>query len=77
MHTYRQIAWQLTESFKLESSEKNIELDLIHAAFAQVRERKTLYILIDEAHLLDLSALRKLRLLFESFPKQHNLILFG
>jgi MSHA biogenesis protein MshM len=77
LHTYRQIAWQLVESFKLESTERALEKDLIDAAFAQVRERKTLYILIDEAHLLDLSVLRKLRLLFERFPKNHNLILFG
>ena len=77
LHTYRQIAWQLAESFKLETHEKNLENDLIQTAFQQVRERKTLYILIDEAHLLELSVLRKLRLLFERFPKNHNLILFG
>ncbi len=33
--------------------------------------------MIDEAHLLDMQVLRKLRLLFERFPKKHNLILFG
>lgn len=77
LHTYRQIAWQLAEAFKLETTEKTLERDLIQAAFAQVRERKTLYILIDEAHLLDVSVLRKLRLLFERFPKKHNLVLFG
>lgn len=77
LHTYRQIIWQLAESFKLETSEKTIESDLIECAFAQIRERKTLYILIDEAHLLETSVLRKLRLLFERFPKNHNLILFG
>ncbi len=77
LHTYRQIIWQLSESFKLETSEKNIERDLIQAAFTQIRERKTLYILIDEAHLLDLYVLRKLRLLFERFPKNHNVVLFG
>lgn len=77
LHTYRHITWQLAESFKLDTTEKNIESDLINAAFAQVRERKTLYILIDEAHLLDLGVLRKLRLLFERFPKNHNLVLFG
>ena len=77
LHTYRQIIWQLAESFKLETTEKAIERDLIQAAFEQIRERKTLYILIDEAHLLDLSVLRKLRLLFERFPKNHNLVLFG
>lgn len=77
LHTYRQIIWQLAESFKLETTEKQIEKDLIQEAWAHVRERKTLYILIDEAHLLELATLRKLRLLFERFPKHHNLILFG
>lgn len=77
LHTYRQILWQLAESFKLETTQKAIETDLIQCAFAQVRERKTLYILIDEAHLLELSVLQKLRLLFERFPKNHNLVLFA
>jgi len=77
LHTYRQIIWQLADAFKLETLDKTIEKDLIHAAFEQVKARKTLYILIDEAHLLETAVLRKLRLLFERFPKSHNLILFG
>lgn len=77
LHTYRQILWQMAESLKLETTERAIEADLIQCAFTQIRERKTLYILIDEAHLLELSVLRKLRLLFERFPKNHNLVLFG
>ena len=77
LHTYRQIAWQLAQSLQIETSDKHIEKDLIQEAFAQVRERKTLYILIDEAHLLELTTLRKLRLLFDKFPKNHNLILLG
>ena len=77
LHTYRQIIWQLAESFKLETTEKHIEKDLIQEAFTHIRERKTLYVLIDEAHLLELPTLRKLRLLFERFPKNHNVILFG
>ena len=56
---------------------KNIENELIQNAFNHIRERKTLYILIDEAHLLDMQVLRKLRLLFERFPKKHSLVLFG
>jgi len=77
LHTYLQILTQLAESFKLELPEKHLEKELIQNAFNQIRERKTLYILIDEAHLLDMQVLRKLRLLFERFPKKHNLILFG
>lgn len=77
LHTYRQILWQLAESMKLDTSEKNIEKDLIHEALVHTRERKSVYVLIDEAHLIELTTLRKLRLLFDRFPKNHNLILLG
>jgi len=77
LHTYLAILKQLAESFKLQVPVKALEAELIQCAFAHTRERKTLYILIDEAHLLDMQVLRKLRLLFEQFPKKHNLILFG
>ena len=77
MHTYRQIIRQLADAFKLDCADKTIEKELINAAFSQVKAHKTLYILIDEAHLLEIAALRKLRLLFERFPKNHNLVLLG
>jgi len=77
MHTYWQILTQMAESFKMEVPEKSLEKALIQTAFEHLRQRKTLYSLIDEAHLLDMQVLRKLRLLFEQFPKQHNLVLFG
>jgi len=77
LHTYLAILKQLAESFKIQVPVKDLEKALIHSAFNQIRERKTLYILIDEAHLLDMTVLRKLRLLFEQFPKKHNLVLFG
>lgn len=77
LHTYRQIVWQLADAFKIETSDKTIEKDLIAEAFVHVREHRTLYTLIDEAHLLEMANLRKLRLLFAKFPNNHNLILFG
>jgi len=77
LHTYLNIVKQLAESFKLEVPAKDIEKELIACAYNHVKERKTLYILIDEAHLLDMQVLRKLRLLFGRFPKKHNLVLFG
>ncbi len=77
MHTYLNLIKQLAESFKIEVPTKDLETALIQTAFTHVRERKTLYTLIDEAHLLDMAVLRKLRLLFERFPKKHNLVLFG
>lgn len=77
MHTYLNILKQLAESFKIDVPIRDLEKELINSAFNHIQERKTLYILIDEAHLLDMQVLRKLRLLFERFPKKHNLILFG
>lgn len=77
LHTYWQILAQMAESFKMEVPEKHLEKELIKTAFEHIRQRKTLYVLIDEAHLLELAVLRKLRLLFEQFPKTHNLVLFG
>ncbi len=77
MHTYLNILKQLAESLKLEVSMHHLEKEIIGAAFQAVQERKALYTLIDEAHLLEMSVLRKLRLLFERFPKKHNLVLFG
>lgn len=77
MHTYQKILRQLAESFKIETTDKNLEKELIQAAYNHVRERKTLFTIIDEAHLLDMASLRKLRLLFDKFPKNNNLVLFG
>jgi len=77
LHTYSNILKQLAESFKIDVPAKDIERELIACAFNHIKERKTLYILIDEAHLLDMQVLRKLRLLFERSPKKHNLVLFG
>ncbi|WP_444997559.1 ExeA family protein [Aliikangiella sp. IMCC44359] len=77
LHTYTQIIRQLAESFKIEPSEKQLEKELIQTAFHHARDRKTVFTVIDEAHLLDMSVLKKLRLLFDRFPKNHNLILLG
>ena len=77
LHTYLAILKQLADSFKIDVTEKKQEQALISTAFEQVQKRKTLYILIDDAHLLEIVVLRKLRLLFEQFPKKHNLVLFA
>jgi len=77
LHTYLNILTQLAEAFKIEAPQRQLEQQLINAAFDHVRAGRTLYVLIDEAHLLDMNNLRKLRLLFDRFPKNHNLILFG
>ena len=77
MHTYLPILKQLAESLHLSVPLKDIESELIKAAYRHVQSQKNLYVIIDEAHLLDVSILRKLRLLFERFPKKHNLVLLG
>jgi MSHA biogenesis protein MshM len=77
LHTYFNILKQLAESFKIDVPINHLEKELINSAFTHIRNRKTLYVLIDEAHLLDVTVLRKLRLLFDRFPKKHNLVLFG
>ena len=77
LHTYLTILKQLAESLQIEVAMKDRERELIQAAYRHVQSQKTLYIVIDEAHLLDVMTLRKLRLLFERFPKKHNLVLLG
>ncbi|MFQ3247199.1 MAG: MSHA biogenesis protein MshM [Arenicella sp.] len=77
LHTYFNILKQPAESFKIDVPINHLEKELINSAFNHIRQRKTLYTLIDEAHSLDMIVLRKLRLLFDRFPKKHNLVLFG
>ena len=67
----------MAQSLQLDARLKDIEKELIQAAYRHVQSQKTLYIVIDEAHLLEVMILRKLRLLFERFPKKHNLVLLG
>ncbi len=78
LHTYGPILRQLAESLQLSATPvKDLEKELVQAAWRHVQAQKTLYIVIDEAHLLDIGILRKLRLLFERFPHKHNLVLLG
>ncbi len=53
------------------------ERRLIDFAVQTNRLGKMLVPIIDDAHLMDIHCLRKLRLLLEEFPKSHNLILIG
>lgn len=77
LHTYGKIIKQMALSMKIDAPEQQLEKELIQTAYKHIREQKTLYTLIDEAHLLDMPTLRKLRLLFDKFPHKHNLVLFG
>ena len=77
MHTWQPILRLLAESLQVNAPLKNIEKELVQAAIRHVQSQKTLFIVIDDAHLLDVAILRKLRLLFERFPQKHNLVLLG
>ncbi|TWT87002.1 AAA family ATPase [Stieleria varia] len=79
LHTYTNTVKILCEAFKIEfeTSAFKCERKLIQQAFALNRSGKMLVTVIDDAHLMDMENLRRLRLLLEDFPKNHNLILVG
>jgi type II secretory pathway predicted ATPase ExeA len=79
LHTYTNTVKILCEAFRVEfeSNAFKCERRLIEQAFSLNRAGKALTTILDDAHLMDLANLRKLRLLYEDFPKNHNLILLG
>lgn len=79
LHTYTNTVKILCEAFRIdfESSAFNCERRLIKEAFSLNHSQKMLVTIIDDAHLMDMDTLRRLRLMFEDFPKNHNLILIG
>jgi MSHA biogenesis protein MshM len=79
LHTYTNTVKILCDAFRIEfeSSAFKCERRLIEQAFALNTAGKCITTILDDAHLMDMANLRKLRLLFEDFPKNHNLILFG
>jgi len=79
MHTYSNTLKILCAAFSIDDfgAHQKCEKKLIAEANNLNRLGKSLAIIIDEAHLLDMETLRKLRLMFDEFPKNHNLILIG
>ena len=79
LHTYTNTVKILCDAFRIEfeSCAFKCERKLIEQAFGLNRAGKCLTTILDDAHLMDLANLRKLRLLFEDFPKNHNLVLIG
>lgn len=79
LHTYFNIIRILCQSFSIDhaGSVFKCEKRLIEQAYNLNRQGKQLIILIDDAHLMKMDTLRRLRLLCEDFPKNHNVILFG
>jgi MSHA biogenesis protein MshM len=79
LHTYTNTIKILCEACRIEfdHSAFKCERRLIEQAFSLNRAGKALTTILDDAHLMDMANLRKLRLLFEDFPKNHNLLLIG
>lgn len=79
MHTWQNILHLLAQTLDLETTGRDHKCE--ERILAEVRKLnqkgKTLILIIDDAHLIPIDALRKLRLLMEDFPKNHNLILLG
>lgn len=79
LHSYRNTIKILCEAFKVdfEGSDFRCEKSIIDEAGNLNQQGKSLITIIDDAHLMDMVTVRKLRLLFAEFPKNHNLILMG
>ncbi len=79
LHTYTNIVRILCQSFQIEDdgNSHSAEKRLIEEAHKINNSGKMLAPIIDDAHLMEVDSLRRLRLLFEDFPKNHNLILIA
>lgn len=79
LHTYTHTVKIICQAFNIEFDGDSFKCEkrLIEESYALNRQGKTLMTIIDDAHLMDIDTLRRLRLLFGEFPKNHNLILFG
>jgi MSHA biogenesis protein MshM len=79
LHTYHSTLRILCQAFQidLDGVDFRCEARLIEEAQRLNHLGKMLAPIIDDAHLMPIDALRRLRLLFEDFPKNHNLILFA
>jgi MSHA biogenesis protein MshM len=79
LHTYHSVLRILCQSFHIDidGSYVSCEKRLIEEAHKINHAGKMLACIIDDAHLLAIHDLRRLRLLFEDFPKNHNVILFA
>ena len=79
LHTYHNTLRILCEAFQIEfeGHDHRCERLLVQEAFRVHRAGKLLVPIIDDAHLMQTESLRKRRLLFEDFPRSHNLVLIG
>jgi len=79
LHTYFSTLRILCESFQIDTdgADFRCEKRLIEEAHRINHLGKMLVPIIDDAHLIGIDSLRRLRLLFEDFPKNHNLVLIA
>jgi MSHA biogenesis protein MshM len=79
LHTYFNTVKILCNAFNIEPEGSSFKLEkyLIEEAYNLKNHGKNIIVIIDDAHLMDMNTLRKLRLLFEDFPRNHNIILSG
>jgi len=79
LHTYFNTIKILCQAFNLDHNGSHFKCEkrLIEEAYNLNSSGKNMIVIIDDAHLMDMATLRKLRLLFEDFPKNHNIILVG
>ena len=79
LHTYHSILRILCEAFQIdfEGGDYRCERQLIDEAHRLNRAGKMIAPVIDDAHYMPIECLRKIRLLLEDFPKNHNLILIA
>ena len=79
LHTYTNTVKMICNVFQTEFKGDSFacEKRLIQEAFTLNRKGKTIMTIIDDSHLMEIENLRRLRLLFDEFPKNHNLVLIG
>jgi MSHA biogenesis protein MshM len=79
LHTYYSTLRILCEAFQIDAQGENFRCEkrLIEEAQRINHLGKMLVPIIDDAHLMDIDSLRRLRLLLEDFPKNHNLVLIA
>gem|GEM_PF-1233815 len=80
LHTYHSILRILCEAFQIDTDGVNFRCErrlIIEEAQRLNHLGKMLVPIVDDAHLLDVDSLRRLRLLFEDFPTNHNLVLIA
>ncbi len=77
LHTYHSVLRILCDAFQIDDDGLDVRCEkrLIEEAQRINHAGKMLAPIIDDAHLIDVHDLRRLRLLFEDFPKNHNLVL--